>query len=567
MVNDKCKGTLIELNNYEYIWDDKEKLTLSILECSDNYEFFLEEVSTKLNNIHRINKSKQYYRILIGNWLLFYIHTCWDRYTSVLIYGEEIGSIGKLDLSKSNAYIPYDFNDFAKKTSSSDLYNLQLYTKLYDHIFSKNNLPTVEIEWESGERSKRHSRGYKHIIFSFLSYIVKKTRKEYILITEPYFKEKSLKSIIKLIFYTGFRVAFENKSKCFPHDSQIKDDLRCALRVETDDKFRQFIANNILSDMPIIFLENYKESRLKALNNYLKIPKVIYTSTALHANFNIKFLLAEYHKEITVISQQHGATYGLNHIHSMEEYEKSISDIYLTAGWVDSKKCIPFCIPRLCNNSKNQENSSQILFVPTYSFSYITRLEYYPRSQYYRTRYFDLMACFLKGLKLPNELSNLMIRPYPNPYSLKKIQGIIDKYHLTHSVSKCGSIEQSIVNSKLVVMDHLGTTMLDTMSRNIPTVVFCDPKIQKYRNGGLNIIKELIECKILHESPDLAYQHINHINSNVEKWWGTATVQNARMNFVSKYARNIKEWEKELALIMKHALNDNELHDLVSGKV
>ena len=81
------------------------------------------------------------------------------------------------------------------------------------------------------------------------------------------------------------------------------------------------------------------------------------------------------------------------------------------------------------------------------------------------------------------------------------------------------------------------------------------------------IYKELIECKILHESPDLAYQHINHINSNVEKWWGTATVQNARMNFVSKYARNIKEWEKELALIMKHALNDNELHDLVSGKV
>jgi len=544
------KGTLIELNNCQYIWIYKENLTSFIVDRNDDYEFFLEKLTEYLNETHGVRKSKKYYRILLGNWLLFYIHTYWDRYTSVLTYGENKKHCKKLSMNRSDIYIPYDYNDFFCKATSSDIYNLQLYTRIYDYVFPNNKLDRINVKREFESNNKEQKKRFKTKLLSIFFSIIRKIQKDYILISEPYFKKKNIGSLAKLIFYSGFRVVLDNKSSVDISEVETDYKKRVELKINTKGEFRQLIALNVLQDLPVIFLEDYKRVRLKVLEKYPKLPKVIYTSTALHGNYNIKFLLAEFHQKIFTIGQQHGATYGLNYIHSMEEYEKSISNIYLTSGWNDNDKCIPFCIPRLCNNLGNNKYSNRILFVTTSTFKYLARLEYYPRTEYYRTVFLSQMSCFLGGVNLSNKGLSLIIRPYPSTYGLMKVRSILKESNLIYRLEDTKYIGDSIVNYKIVVMDHLGTTMLDTMNRDIPTVVYIDPEIQKYRSNAVDVVKKLIKSKILHESPVSAYHHINNIADDIESWWHSPEVRMSRREFTLQYANNIRNWEEILSSLM-----------------
>ena len=83
-----------------YHWDDGKELHRDYLYLNDLYEKILPEVSKNLNKIHDVNHSIRYWRIIVGLWLLAFIHVFYDRYQSILSaaeYGKvkNIESIGK----------------------------------------------------------------------------------------------------------------------------------------------------------------------------------------------------------------------------------------------------------------------------------------------------------------------------------------------------------------------------------------------------------------------------------------------------------------------------------------
>ena len=120
-----------------------------------------------------------------------------------------------------------------------------------------------------------------------------------------------------------------------------------------------------------------------------------------------------------------------------------------------------------------------------------------------------------------------------------------------------GSIYDMLKNSRLIVCDHCGTTILESMSSNIPTVMFWDPVWQEVRDESKNFIQLLKNAGIYHETPESAAEFIAAIDKDITSWWWKKDVQAAKNEFVYQYARsaNYKEIiDQYLNLLMARKL-------------
>ena len=100
--------------------------------------------------------------------------------------------------------------------------------------------------------------------------------------------------------------------------------------------------------------------------------------------------------------------------------------------------------------------------------------------------------------------------------------------------------------AKLIILDHMGTTMLESLHYNIPTIVILDPNIERFRENSLEIMANLEKTKMMFFDIAEATNFINNISNNVDNWWLSDDVQNARNKFVEKYAYLPDNWEKKL---------------------
>lgn len=97
----------------------------------------------------------------------------------------------------------------------------------------------------------------------------------------------------------------------------------------------------------------------------------------------------------------------------------------------------------------------------------------------------------------------------------------------------------------ICVFDHLGTTYLESLTLNKPTVIFIDKNFYKFRTSAQPFFDILEKVKILHYSAESAAKHIEKIYEDVNKWWQCPKVQIVRKKFVDQLARTSKKWVQE----------------------
>ena len=119
-LGDWCKlfsqRTVWEKLSYEvlpYHWDDREKLYQDYLYLDKLYEQTLLQMRERLNQIHAVDYSLRYWRIIIGPWLYYFIQILYDRYQSILT-AIESGKVTKTLIAKSeeSKWVPKDFPQF-----------------------------------------------------------------------------------------------------------------------------------------------------------------------------------------------------------------------------------------------------------------------------------------------------------------------------------------------------------------------------------------------------------------------------------------------------------------------
>ena len=93
--------------------------------------------------------------------------------------------------------------------------------------------------------------------------------------------------------------------------------------------------------------------------------------------------------------------------------------------------------------------------------------------------------------------------------------------------------------SKIVIITYNGTSVLQTLSMNIPTIIFWDPKFWELTDDAHRIFLQLEKNKIFHRSAESAVEFLNKVYDNIDDWWLSDEVQESVDTFCSNYAKKI----------------------------
>jgi len=101
---------------------------------------------------------------------------------------------------------------------------------------------------------------------------------------------------------------------------------------------------------------------------------------------------------------------------------------------------------------------------------------------------------------------------------------------------------KSIARSALVVHNYLGTSWLESLAMNVPTVCFIPPGIHSFRASAQPFADRLQQVGILHYSGLDAARFVNGFRGDPSSWWNSAEVQEVREAFVARYANFSDNW-------------------------
>ncbi|MDA1372964.1 MAG: hypothetical protein O2971_19735 [Proteobacteria bacterium] len=98
-----------------YHWDDRTKLYADYQYLQGFYERLLQDLAIQLNQIHGMNHSLRYWRILIGPWLGYFTQMLFDRWTSIQQAINQYDLSGTIVLTgQEESLIPNDMTDFTR---------------------------------------------------------------------------------------------------------------------------------------------------------------------------------------------------------------------------------------------------------------------------------------------------------------------------------------------------------------------------------------------------------------------------------------------------------------------
>ena len=100
------------------------------------------------------------------------------------------------------------------------------------------------------------------------------------------------------------------------------------------------------------------------------------------------------------------------------------------------------------------------------------------------------------------------------------------------------NIRKLINKSRLYISTYNATTYLESFTWNIPTIIFWNPKYWELNEQAKPYFELLKSVEIFHETPLSAAKHMIKIWNDVDSWWLSDPVQNAKNIFCNQYARN-----------------------------
>ena len=121
------------------------------------------------------------------------------------------------------------------------------------------------------------------------------------------------------------------------------------------------------------------------------------------------------------------------------------------------------------------------------------------------------------------------------------------------------NLNNLIVNSRIIVHTYDSTSMLETLSQNIPTLAFWNNSHDNVKKGnGFDHLTEkvkpyyqmLVDAGIIHLTPESAADKVNEIWDDIEGWWFQENTQMAREKFCEIYAKKVENPISELKKIL-----------------
>jgi len=357
---------------------------------------------------------------------------------------------------------------------------------------------------------------------------------EKILIADPYLKIRRATYANAMVSTSRWATWLRGADEDLRVHSEIDTDARLAMAKSVSISSQNDLIKALIPLLiPYGYCESRRDTRRQVLCNWSQQPKVLYTATGLQMSLVVQHMAAAWGSKGTLIStHQHGGHTGLDYRHVLEDLEVNLSDIYYTFGWTDSRSNVrPLVIPSPLGRARKSDNT--VLLMSLESAPFVYRLQPFCLPEHV-TKCLEESQRFLSSISADVEIS---IRANHD------VQSILKPSNVTARLADVvGSGPKSASKFGLVVHNYLGTSWLETLAMDIPTVCFIPPGIHKFRLAAQPFADALIRVGVLHYSGLEAAKFINSLRGNPTAWWQSAEVQEARESFVARYANFSDNW-------------------------
>ncbi len=515
-----------------FVWNASAVQTgLDIIGQSRNA--LLAHLKSLLDTFHGAERSMEYYDLVAGIWLEGLTHNIYSAWREVLAGSVPVtpSQIPVIDTTKRAQILTADnaWHEHLRWAVSELLQGRTANNWLVAHAAEHIN------------NDARH--GIARQIVRSMS-----TEKPKILLTQPRFNCSRLKSVRTLWSWRKW-VAMDDMR--YPIIAAADADWawrkkQVAGRTPCSGEFADIVMALMPLYIPITLLEGFNNYRNAVLALALPRPKAVFSASGLHAHLTFQVLMAEWRQEGSqLLYHQHGGGYGLEPQLAVEEYETRVSDRYYSWGWMRKGSNVFPLSPAMPEATRDHPNNRVLLNcldLPRVPY----RLMFTPMPGTIEGMHWNTSE-FLRGL---SDRNSLTIRPYSVDYGWHAIESMQAAAPEARFDSRSNNFAL-YRSSSLVVHNYLGTSWLETLGLNIPTVCFYDPAVYIYRKESQDEIDALHKVGILHHSGKDAARFVSTLGRDVVGWWNRADVQHARMSFVEKYANFspdwVAQWEREFS--------------------
>jgi putative transferase (TIGR04331 family) len=245
---------------------------------------------------------------------------------------------------------------------------------------------------------------------------------------------------------------------------------------------------------------------------------------------------------------QHGNNYGTL-LHINPTIEEETSDCFISWGW-KSEKAIPGFfikkpIPKLRRTSNNKNSHLMIIGHKDFSSSIKDTENERAQNAFIQRTYLDSLD--LEIIKK----TTVRFHPYSLKIGEKGLLEGVDDFALKSVNYGNTNINPLINRSRIVIHTYDSTGILETLSQNIPTIAFWHKESSPKTESADAHYRILEEVGIIHYAGESAANFINSNWANIDNWWLSQRVQNARMLFCNEYARTNRHPVGYLLRILK----------------
>lgn len=309
-------------------------------------------------------------------------------------------------------------------------------------------------------------------------------------------------------------------------------------------EYRDIVSILLPLHIPSALLEGFESYRTSAYAQGVARPKLLYTSNSLHHHLMFKILAADWQQEGTrILNHQHGGGYGVEKKHTIESYEVRVSDRFYSWGWGEENCKIKSLSPPFPSYRK-REARHKLLVCGNYPET-VYRLHYQPLPG-------TVSQMELNAAEFISNLSNnddLIVRlSYAHGKTAQKEKLLRVNRNIVFDESR-PSIFDRYSESKLVIHNYLGTSWLESLAFNIPTICIYDPDTYVFREEAQSYIDGMMDAGIMHTNGKEAGEFVSGLDGRKEEWWWSSIVQQARCAFTDKFANFriswAQEWENE----------------------
>lgn len=526
----KSKKNQIKLSTINSLEEQKkhskfcEKIVIKIIE---NYFKDYNKNFQKKKNLH-------FFTILYKPIVTHIVESLYFKYIFLKKINKKKYSIEKCDISDIKKI---DITSFTKFLRTSKNLNNAMISDIADKIgidnFSDNHFVF-----------KKNSLNFLYFISSFLKSIVSILS---IGLSSIFYKKKVLihddilkfKEILKILIMSKFKISYYYVNNFSPFNFNFsKKNLK-------KEKKKNNSFEKICSDLlPKYLPDAYDLKIINKIKPYKVKKGSILISKRLSDPSNVKFrtFLGENFKNIRIFSAQHGGGYGYLNNFYLENYEKNISNKLLTWGWKKNKKDEPFSTGKLkINNKKMTFMYDKALLIGSNFCKYDYRLSSEPNSSliFNNSNYINskikLIKEISKNYKLiykPHEVNNW----YNELVEFKKLKNF--------DIDKKNNLLDLAYNSKLIIICHLSTAFLESLSLNKPLILLLDKKFYEISNIAKKYFNLFEKVGVLHYSVNSIKNFLK--KNNLEDWWSNKKLQEVRQEFLNEFFNIKKNHDKKL---------------------